>query len=260
MPEITEYHRPHTLEEALALLARGHVISAPIGGGSQLIAADRRDITAVVDLSELGLSYVRREADQLRVGATTTLQMLIDLPDARAAWQGELARVAEQTAARNLREQGTLAGTLVSAESNNPLAVALLAVEASLTLMPGPRSVALDEFLSKRAALLVGSLITEVTIPLNGSHERLAFEKVSRTPADLPIVCAAVRARVENRAAHDARIVLGGVADTPIVMHDPEREIPGLQPPSDFWGTAEYRRAMAGVLSRRAVQRLVSGP
>ena len=270
MRNVAEYHRPRHIEEALALLARTEIPTVPIGGGSQLIGSGRRDVQAVVDLRDLGLSYVRREEDALRVGATTPLQVLIDSPESAQAWNGELARVSGLTAARNLREQGTIAGTLVSAEGNNPVAALLLALGASVTLQPGGRAIALDAFFARRASLLTGSLMTEVAIPLPHPGESAAFEKVSRTPADVPIVCAAVRARIEGGVVHDVRIALGGVAPTPIRGPRIERRVEGqspdrisfeladedIDPTSDFMGSAAYRREMAAVLIRRAVTRL----
>jgi len=267
---ITEYHRPKEVIEAIRLLARPDTLTVPLAGGSQLVASGRRDVQAVVDLRDLGLASMRREGEALRIGATTTLQALIDSPESAPAWNAELARVAGLTAARNLREQGTIAGTLVAAENNSPLAVMLLALDASLTIEPGRKTVSLEEFLQKRASLLPASLITEVTIPLPHPGEAAAFEKVGRTPADLPIVCAAVRARLENAAVRDVRIGLGGVAATPVRAPRIEKMLEGrspdrvafdlaeddVDPPSDFMGSADYRREMAAVLVRRAVARL----
>ncbi len=269
-----EYHRPKQLEDALALLARRGVRTVPIGGGSQLIAEDRRDVDAVVDLSELYLSYIRRDGDSLRVGATTTLQTLIDSPESARAWGGELARAIDHTAARNLREQGTLAGTLMSAESNNPLAVMLLALDASLTIVAGDSShlpaIPLDELLSSLATRH-SSLITEIVIPLPrpGDAERAAFERVGRTPHDQPIVCAAVKARIDSGTMRDVRIALGGVAARPMRAARTERALEGrsdmaavsqiageIDPPSDFVGGAEYRREMAVLLVRRGLERV----
>ncbi len=270
MRNITEYHRPKYIEEALSLLARRDVATVPIGGGSELAAEDRRDVEAVVDLRDLGLTYIRPEGAMLHVGATTTLQTLINAPESARAWNDELAGVLDLTAARNLREQRTLAGTLVAAENNNPLAVMLLALDTSLTIEPGRKTASLEEFLQRRASLLAASLITEVTIPLPRPGERVAFEKVSRTPADLPIVCAAVRARIEDGLAREVRVALGGVGQLPLraprleqaLERAPferqaiEAAIAELDPPSDFLGSAEYRREMVAVLVRRGLARV----
>jgi len=272
MRNVTEYHRPRHLEEALALLARHNVRMVPLGGGSQLIAEARRDVEAVVDLRDLNLSYLKRDDHTLRVGATTTLQALIDSPESAAAWGGELARVVVRTAARNLREQRTIAGTLVSAESNCSLAVLLLALDATLTLFaPDRKTLSLGELYLHAAPTEVGAprLITEIAIPLPRSGDAVAFEKVSRTPADEPIVCAAVKAKIEGGALREVRVALGGVGSKPQRLPTTEQVLetqslePVVQriaeeidPPSDFLGSAEYRRAMARVLVRRAIARL----
>lgn len=275
MRDIREYHRPKQIEEALALLARSNVRTVPIGGGSELIAEARRGVEAVVDLRDLNLSYIQRDAGVLRIGATTTLQALIDSPESGPAWDGELARAIAHTAARNVREQGTIAGTLVSAKNNNPLAVILLALGASMTILaPDPRSVPLDEFFAQRAATQVATpslLITEIVIPLPhpDEAERVAFEKVGRTPADQPIVCAAVKARIDGSRLRDVCIGLGGVASMPVRAAKTGQALEGqtgddavttiageIDPPSDFMGNAEYRRAMAMVLVRRGLERV----
>ncbi len=271
MTTITEYHRPGSVDEALRLLARSSVTTVPIGGGSQLAAQRGRDVEAVVDLRDLGLSYVRGEGNALRVGATTTLQTLIDSPDSVGAWNGELAQVTRLTAARNLREQGTIAGTLVSAEGNNPLAVLLLALDATLTIVGSTNQiVALDTFFKQPRSRLAGSLITEIGIPLPQLSAAAAFERVSRTPADLPIVCAAVRAQIEKGVVRDIRIGLGGVGSNPIRAPRIEQMLKGsalddrsieitdqdIDPPSDFLGSSEYRREMASVLVQRALKRV----
>jgi probable selenate reductase FAD-binding subunit len=271
MQTISEYHRPKDIDQALALLARSDVVAVPIGGGSDLVARHRRGVQAVIDLRDLGLSYIRRDGDLLHVGATTTLQALIDSTDFGPVWDGELSRVIECTAARNLREQGTLAGTLVSAEGNNPLATLLLALDASLSIVGRTdKTVSLAEFLPDRSSLLHRSLIAEIGIPLPRAGEAIAFEKVSRTPADLPMVCVAVRARIENGVARAVRIGLGGVGSLPIRVPRVEQVIEGqpidrisfeltgddIDPPSDFMGSREYRRATTVTLIRRAIRRV----
>lgn len=270
---VSEYHRPKQLDEALELLARSDVLTLPISGGSELVAQARRDVEAVVDLQDLGLSTIRSEEDALHVGATTTLQALIDSPDAAAAWGGTLTSVLEYTTARNLREAGTIAGTLVTAESNNPLAVLLLALDASLVIVNRRResSHTLGGFFGERESMLRRALITEVIIPLPQSGEAVAFEKVSRTPADMPIVCVAIRARIDAGLAHDVRVALGGVGEMPMRIEGVEQALEDqaldqvsiapinfdqIEVLSDFMGSAEYRREMAGVLVRRAIGQL----
>lgn len=273
MSNINEYYRPQELEEALDLLAQMDIAVAPLGGGSDLIAHRQGAIEAVVDLRSLGLKYLRREGDTLLLGAAATLQMLIDSPESAHAWNDELAQAISLTAIRNLREVGTIAGTLVSAALNNPLAVMLIALNATVTLksrIESPPPMPIDDFLAQRESQARGTLLTEVTIPLPHSGEAVALEKVSRTPADLPIVCAAVKARREGGALRDVRIGLGGVGSRPLraariesILEGRafdrsaiEAAMQGFDPPADFMGSAEYRREMAVVLISRAARRL----
>ena len=273
MRNVKEYHRPQQLAEALELLARSEVITAPIGGGSDLIAAGSREVEAVVDLQDLNLAFIETEADALRIGATTTLQTLIDAPPTAKAWGGKLHAVLSYTAARNLREAGAIAGTLVSAESNQPLAVLLLALDAALVVLDhrSESIVALGDFLSDRNRFLTNALISEIVIPLPRAGERAAFEKVSRTPADMPIVCVAARARVDAGVGRDVRVGVGGVGARPMRVAAIEQALEGramdaqaitrsafdsIETMADFMGSAEYRREMALVLLQRALKQL----
>jgi len=273
MRNVKEYHRPKELNEALELLARSDVTTVPIGGGSDLIAEDSRDVEAVVDLQDLNLSYVRKEADALHIGATTTLQEMLDASEIAKAWDGNLHAVLEYAAARNLREAGSIAGTLVAAQSNHPLAVLLIALDAALVIVDNrsESTGALANFLSHRSKLMNAMLISEVVIPLPQSGERVAFEKVSRTPADLPIVCVATRARIDAAVGRDVRVAAGGVGARAMRVETIEQTLEGraldaqsitrsafdsIETIENFMGSAEYRREMAVVLLQRALRQL----
>jgi CO/xanthine dehydrogenase FAD-binding subunit len=128
----------------------------------------------------------------------------------------------------------------------------------------------LDEFYAARVSLHHVSLITEIAIPLPRPGDAVAFEKVSRTPADQPIVCAAVKAKSEGGALREVRVALGGVGSKPQRLPKIEHALETqsfesavqqiaeeIDPPSDFLGSAEYRREMAVVLVRRAARQLL---
>ena len=104
---ITAYHRPKTLDEALTLLA--HPNRTPLGGGTLLSRATTDSVEAI-DLQSLNLNTIEKQGNNLRIGATVTLQELLIselCPDAlRTALQLE--------APLNLRNAATVAGTLVS--------------------------------------------------------------------------------------------------------------------------------------------------
>jgi CO/xanthine dehydrogenase FAD-binding subunit len=247
----TEYHRPDTLEEALHLLAREGVKTLPLGGGS-LLNAPNPEQYAVVDLQALGLNRIEKKGNTLQVGATATLQALLDTPDLPAA----LYQAIQHEATYNLRQVATLAGALVSAGGRSPLATVLLALDAQVNLLPEVEQVGTGELLLRRRESLPGRLITQITLPHN---VRLAYHYVARTPADLPLVCAAAARWTGGRT----RLALGGFGDAPILALDGP-EAGGVAEAArsayfnagDQWASAEYRREAAATLAQRCLEEL----
>lgn len=267
MFNLSEVQRPSSIEEALRLLQQPY--SAALAGGTTLVARKRRDIRILVDLSGLGLSYIRESSGAIALGATTTLSELVQSPILRAAANGILAQAAQRSATSVLRNQGTLAGTLLS-EPNGVLAAALLALDSNVAIMGKElRVVPFLAFHSQWQQLLKGAFITELTIPL--ANPRASLQSVGRTPRDKPIVCACVAARIEQGIARNIRVSLAGVDETAIRALEVEKALEGqeltkalieevspsaaqgLAPRGDFRGSAKYRREMAVVLTRRAL-------
>lgn len=264
---VSEYHRPGTLEEALELLRRED--TAPLAGGSALNKPGGAPVAAV-DLQALGLSSVQRRGNTLEVGATATLQQLLEgaVEDASLALPEALVEAIRREAARNLRQVASVAGTLVAAGGRSPFTTALLALDAGLVIMAGgPQSggsqsvgqqMSLGDLLPQRGERLRGRLITQVNIPLNA---RLAYAASARTPADRPIVCAAAAVWPSGRT----RVALGGFGAAPLLAFDgTEAEGAVIAAQSaysqagDAWATAEYRREAAGALVGRCLEEVNS--
>jgi len=271
LPNLRAYHRPETLEEAVRLIRQPGTV--PLGGGTHLLPGRDPAVEAVVDLSRLGLSYIEGKPDRVSVGATVPLQRLMESADLVDLTQGWIREVVPLVASRNLREQATVGGMLACGEADHPLLVLLLALDASLTLWaPERRTVGLESFLAYRRRLLTGGgLITELEIPRPVGTVGLGFAHVGRTPKDRPIVCAASFLRLEDGICQEVRLALGGVGNRPLRASRAEQHLKGkepsveqveeaaalaakpLDPPGDFRGSSEYRRAMAEVLARRAL-------
>ncbi len=283
MLNLHEIHKPTTIQDAVKLLRQPNTVA--LAGGTQLIAAKRKNVQAVVDLSALGLSYIRdtsalaggaREKGAVAIGATATLADVANSPILRAAANGVLAQAAHRTAANVLRNQGTVAGTLITAP-NGIFATALLALDA-LVVCVGDKTmeVAVSDFLAMLDHFTMGAIVTEMVIPAASLGKRAALETVARTPRDKPIVSVCVAAQIENEVLHDVRIALGGVAWGAVRAGKAERDIEnrglgdsvieeaafgateGLAPRGDYRGSIEYRKEMAAVLTRRAVRELAS--
>jgi CO/xanthine dehydrogenase FAD-binding subunit len=260
---IKKYYRPKTLDEALQLLAQADTL--PLGGGT-LLSKPGPDPVKVVDLQALGLNTIQKKGNNLECGATVTLQQLLESEGVPEALKIAL----RLEAPLNLRNAATVAGTLVAATGRSTFATALLAVDAKLTIV-NPKSeipfehdvVYLGDFLPLRPENLRGKLITQIEFPLNA---KLAFETVARTPADKPIVCAALAQWPSGRT----RLVLGGYGKAPLLAMDGaesdsmEALISSIQAAArntfheagDEWASAEYRMDVAAILVKRCLEKI----
>jgi probable selenate reductase FAD-binding subunit len=243
---ISTYHRPQTLDEALALLTQPNTV--PLGGGT-LLSKPTTDSVAVVDLQRLGLDSLRVNGNELQIGATCTLQSLIESNECPTSLKSAL----KLEAPLNIRNTATVAGTLVASDGRSPFVTMLLAMDAKVTVISEQSSVSsAGEYLLTRPH----GLITEITIPLN---TKTAFEFVSKTPADKPIICAALAQWNSGRT----RLTLGGYGKTPLLAMD-GTEADGIQEAAanayheaeDEWASAEYRMDVAAVLAKRALESL----
>ena len=269
---ITAYHRPATLDEALTLLTQPNII--PLGGGTLLSQPMARGAASVevVDLQSLRLDTVKKQGNSLEIGATVTLQQLLESEFAPEPLQTAL----KLEAPLNLRNAATIAGTLVSCDGRSTFAALLLALDARLEIKsinqfelmemeidarpakPDVATLGLGEFLPLRAEQIQGKLITSITVPLN---VKLAFDYVSRTPADKPIVCAALVQWNSGRT----RLVLGGYGKSPLLAMDgteaegieaAARNAGALGAATDEWASAEYRMDVAATLAKRCLESL----
>ena len=263
--ELTEYHTPTSLDEALTLLRRPDVRTVPIAGGSGLVPAAPRNVEAVVDLSALDLAYIKPcEESQtpagLCIGATTTLQTIIEDETIRDYADGALVKTILDTATRNVRDAASLAGSIVDAQGNSPLLTMLLALDARLTILGDKEEdVALAKWTQSDRTLII-----RIALPALSNEVHAAYEKVARTPADLPIICVAARAAVANGQLSDVRLALGGIGRKPLLIERAAIDlveavkiaVESIEPPSDYFATAEYRREMIDVLVKRVLSTL----
>lgn len=248
---ITTYHRPQDLDEALTLLSQPN--TAPLGGGT-LLSQPGADPVAVVDLQNLGLNTLHTKGNDLEIGATSSLQSLLENENCPEA----LKTAIKLEAPINIRNSATAAGTLAASDGRSPFATALLAMDAKLETASMADSKVEYKTLNIGEVLLLrpDRLITKITIPLN---VKFTFEFVSRTPADKPIVCAVMSQWGSGRT----RLVLGGYGAAPTLAMD-GTEADGFEAAAmnayheatDQWAGAEYRMNTAAVLARRCFENL----
>lgn len=248
---ITTYHRPQTLDEALTLLTQPNTV--PLGGGT-LLSQPTTGPVSVVDLQRLGLDSISPKGNDLEVGATATLQSLLENENCPEA----LKIAIKLEAPINIRNSAAAAGTLVASDGRSTFATMLLAMDAKIEQAIFDhskieyRTSNIGEFL----LLPSNKLITKIILPLN---IKLAFEFVSRTPADKPIIAAALAQWNSGRT----RLTLGGYGRSPMLAMD-GTEADGLETAAgnayheanDEWASAEYRMDVAATLARRCLEKI----
>ena len=251
---IKAYHRPGTVKEALELISRVSPRTVPLGGGTLLSHGSAEDIE-VVDLQALGLNRIERRGNSLDIGATATLQQLMEHPDCPSA----VVDAVQLEAPINIRNAATVAGPLVVCDGRSTLATVLLALDATLAQMGAKQdTVALGDFLPLRRSDAGGYLIERIEVALSA---QLVFEHVARTPVDKPIVAVALARWKSGRA----RLAVGGFGPAPLLAMD-GTESAGIEEAArnafhdatDPWGSAAYRMDVAATLSRRCLERLTA--
>lgn len=255
---ITAYHRPKSLDEALMLLTQPNTL--PLGGGT-LLSKPTTDSVQAVDLQLLGLDSLTKAGNNLELGATLTLQTLLESDHCPEALKTAL----KLEAPLNIRNAATVAGTLVSSDGRSTFACVLQAMDAKLTISNNQKTeeiINIGDFLPLREQVR-GKLITKIILPLN---VKLAFEYVARTPSDKPIVCAALAQWNSGRS----RLALGGYGTSPMLAMDGDlppspagrgTEGEGLEAAArntyheatDEYASAEYRMDVASTLAKRCL-------
>jgi CO/xanthine dehydrogenase FAD-binding subunit len=243
MAPIQAYHRPQTIAEALELLERSGVRTALLGGGTTIVAElAEQEIEEVVDLQDAGPTHLEARADRLALGAFVRLQTLVE--DERVP--SLLRDAAFREGPNTFRNQSTLGGVIASRHWESELLAALLVHDASLTVetTTGTQTISLADFLAGPAP---GGIIVDVSVATGGATSQA---RVGRTPLDTAIVAALAR-RDEGGAV---RLALTGIAPTPSLA-DPDK-LDTLAPPGDFRGSSDYRKEIAAILARRAIEQL----
>ncbi len=275
-----EHLEAQTVEGACSLLARYKGEARLIAGGTDLLVSMKRkemcpryliDIKAIPELD-----YIRHNGEGLKIGALATMHDIESSPVIRERFP-ILADTAHQIGTPHIRNVGTVGGNLCHAAPSADMAPSLIGLEAKAKIngTKGERVIALEEFFVApgESALQDGEMLTEIQVPDPPPNTCGVYLKLpARTAIDIAVAGVAVIARLDSERIVDARIVLGAVAPTPIRARKAEEIIKGkavengiiekaakaaadeAEPISDIRGSAEYRREMVEVLTRRAIK------
>lgn len=263
-------HKPDTLEQAAELLKTPGVY--PLYGGAALQRNPRPEVETAVDLGKLELAYVRDSENSLRLGTMLTLEQVREACQERAADHpkiGAIATMLKEEMPETQRHTFTLGDLLMERNPQSPTLTLLLALGGVLKRLDVDMHFTLPAWL-EMSGDVARHLIGQIRITRGPGNASVAYEKVARTPADLPIVGAVAYAAPgdEELPRYLSLAVCGANAHptpqpnvTQVLAEtgDLERALDNLvlDPPDDHWGSAAYRAEMARTLSRRVLERVL---
>jgi aerobic carbon-monoxide dehydrogenase medium subunit len=277
-----EFRQPDTLEEALTLLHDLGEDARAIAGGTALVIMLKQRLVmpdCLISLQKLrGLDHINAANGEIRLGALTTHRTVERSPVIRTRIPS-LAETYGRVATIRIRNVATVGGALAHADPNQDPPVILMALDArvQLTSAAGSRQVGVEEFFTDyyETVRQPDELVTEVVIPVPKSHSGSIYLKfLPRTADDYATVGVAATVAIDpaSGTCQDCRIAMGCVASTPVRAPEAEALVRGQRltpelardagalaqrvtdPLSDVRGSAEYKRAMAGVFVRRALE------
>jgi carbon-monoxide dehydrogenase medium subunit len=273
IPPEFDYVAPESLDDALRALAGGGEDAKVLAGGHSLLPLMKLRLAAptlLVDIRKVpGLRGVQRENGQWRIGAMTRhvdLQGNADL--------GPVGKAAALIADQQVRNRGTIGGALAHGDPASDLPTVLVACDGSITVTGsgGTREVAAADLFQDYLTTAVedGEIVTEVRVPTFEDWGS-SYLKFTRRAEDwaMVAVCAMVKKGADG-SFEDVRIGLTNMGSTPLrasaaeaalrgkgpdaIAGAAEQAAEGTDPPGDLNATPDYKRHLARVLTRRALE------
>jgi carbon-monoxide dehydrogenase medium subunit len=275
IPVKFEYAAPKTIDEALALMAQG---GKPLAGGMSLIPMMKLRLATPEQLVDLGrlkdLSYIREQAGAIHIGATTSHYDV----ETSALLRGKcplLSETASNIGDVQVRNQGTMGGSVAHADPAADYPAALQALEAQIVIRgaKGERAVTAADFFvdTFMTSLEPGELVREVIVPVETSGAGTSYQKVAQQASGFAIVGIAVRIRKSGGKIAMARIGVTGLSNCSYRAIQAEKALEGkagsasevqaaaamvpqgADANSDLHASADYRRHLAVVHAGRAI-------
>jgi carbon-monoxide dehydrogenase medium subunit len=274
IPAEFDYARATSVDEALTLLRDGGEDAKVLAGGHSLIPLMKLRLAApslLVDLRKVpGLSGIQRENGSWRIGTMATHHQVA------SGGLGIASHVAGTIADQQVRNRGTLGGSLAHGDPASDMPAVILAAEGTMTIR-GPdaqREVAAADFFEDylTTAVREGEVLTEIRLPALDGYG-YGYRKFNRRQEDWAMVAvAALVKRSGDGTCEDVRIGLTHMGSTPLRATHAEAALrgqpldaehlaaaaaqaaEGTDPPSDLNATSDYKRHLARVLCRRALE------
>jgi len=281
-PASFEYVSPKSLDEALSFLESHLDSSKVLAGGHSLIPLMKLRVVRpayVIDIAKIpGLSYIKEEADEIRIGALTTYYE-IETSDIVKRYLQALAEGVSQVADPQVRNWGTLGGSLCHCDPAGDAGSCVLALRGRMVVQSksGKRVIESDEWFvdTFQSALKPNEILTEIVFPKIKGKNAGAYLKLERRAGDYAIAAVAVQISLDSsgvcsyagigltavgntnlRAKKAEQTILGKTLDDKVIEEAAQAASEECKPVDDpLRGSAEYKRAMVKVLTKRALKR-----
>jgi CO/xanthine dehydrogenase FAD-binding subunit len=275
--KVEAFYRPANVREALRLLSSGKGHARVVAGGTDVVVEGDHSVRFLIDITHAGLTYIRHRGTACAIGATTTMAELEASDVIQALAGGLLSRAARTCGSALIRNLATLGGNMANGSPAADMATPLLVLDSSVVMedAKGRRKLPLAEYLAARAGRYAKALLVEVVIPdpPRGKGCQWSFQKLGRTAVDISLVNVSAGLQLDSRGRVKwARIALGSVSPAPMRASGAEQRMAGrildhallaeigaevareVSPISDARASAEYRREICSVLTRRALE------
>jgi len=275
------YHTPESFDDAVKIAANADGVTRFLAGGTDVLVQLRGGGVTPDDLIDLkhvpGVREITQTADGgWRIGVAVSGAELGEHAALRRDWPG-VVEAMELIGSTQVQGRATLTGNLCNASPAADAVPALVAAGATVSIAgpEGPRELAVEQIPTGpgKTALSAGELITAITLPPRGAADGDAYQRfIPRSEMDIAVVGCAVNLTVEDGTITHARVALGAVAPTVLLVPEAAGAIVGTtldgaalealaaaarsaaKPISDKRGTAEFRTEVAGVLARRVAE------
>jgi aerobic carbon-monoxide dehydrogenase medium subunit len=280
VPAQFDYHQPATLDEALALLQQHADDAKILAGGHSLIPAMKLRLAQPAVLIDIGrirdLAYIREEGDAIHIGAMTT-HFQIEASDRLRDICPILPEAATQIGDAQVRNRGTLGGSLAHADPAADWPAVMIALNAEIVAIggSGERVIAAEDFFVDMltTALEAGEILREIRIPVPARRYGQAYAKAAQPASGFAVVGVAVHlVRDAGGACQSASVGITGVAskayrakgveaaltgsalDEQAIANAATTAADGVTINGDLYASEAYRTHLAQVYTRRAVQ------
>jgi aerobic carbon-monoxide dehydrogenase medium subunit len=277
IPLSFDYEVAESVDHAIDLLGQHGDEAKLLAGGHSLLPIMKLRLAAPAVLVDLGrledLKYVRDEGDHIAIGAMTR-HSDVEADPILQEHCGLLSYTASLVGDPQVRHRGTMGGSISHGDAASDLPSALLALEGTFVVKGpgGERTVAAGDFFQDylQTELAPDEVLTEIRVPKLGQNTGWSYKKFNRRAQDWAVVGAAAVVERSNGGISSARIGLTNMGSTPLRATAAEGTLSGADassvaeatssadegtsPASDIAASAEYRRHLARVLTRRAVE------